>query len=244
MELSNLSSYERLTGKFLFTPLGDVGAIDLGNLDAVKSSFNPKSVEVMLNQRGASTLARKDTTSISQVFTIQGNQFHTSVMNLLLMGDKNADLSQSSGTATTFGFTALAGRSYWIGAYNVSAVVVTVSATTKTLDVDYFLDAYNGVIRLPELPAGIADAASVTVTFNKPAETMESYTALTKLNRQGSLQCFLEDEYGPPSKEIWVASKVQLTTKDAPDAGDPSKFRTWSMEMAVFGAPTIYKRKV
>lgn len=243
MEYANLSSYERLTGKYLFTPLGDTGAIDLGNLTAVKNALGPKSVEVMLNQRGTSVLARKDTTSVAEVFTINGDQFATPIIPLLLMGDAAADYSQSSATGAIFNITAKLGRSFPIGAYNVANVVVTVSAATKTLGVDYFLDAYNGLISFPVVAAGIAADASVVVTFDKPALTMEAYTALSKLNRQGSMIVFLEDEYGPPAKEIWTAASVQLTTKDFPDAADPSKFRTWAMEMSVFGKPTVNKRK-
>jgi hypothetical protein len=246
MEYANPSSFERLTGKALFTPTGQAGAIDLGNIEMHKLDYGPKSVEIPKASRGKLTLARRDTFQTVPAFSIDGDQFATPIIPLILLGDQIGDLSISSGTGSTFTFTAAKGLSFWVGAYNISNVSVAVASVGKTLNTDYFLDAYNGIISLPVLPAGIADAATVVVTFDKPAITMEQYNAFTKLNRQGTLVVYAEDEYGPPAKEIWTMTSVQLSVKSGPERTG-EKFSKFTLEASIIGDPltsiTVAKRK-
>jgi endonuclease YncB( thermonuclease family) len=250
MELTSLKSFERLTGFALFNDDADsTGDIPLGNITALANDYSPKTVEIPRASRGVLTIARRDTFQVTPVYTIDGNQFHTPVIPLLLMGDRTTDLSQTSATGATYTFTAKAGRAYKLPHYNVTAIAVTVSAAAKTLGTDFFVDdpnipqsttSFNGVIILPVTAAGIADGATVTVTYNKPVLTMEVYNAFTKLNRVGTLTIFLEDEYGPPAKEIW-SCRCSLTVKKGADA-KPGDFRGWQLEASLFGNPTVSKR--
>jgi hypothetical protein len=250
MELTSLRSFERLTGAAFFNDDDDTtGDIPLGNIQMLKADFNPKTVEIPRASRGVTTLARRDTHQVSPVYSIDGDQFHTPIIPLLLMGTRLADLSQSSATGSTFTFTAKAGKAYRIGKFNITITTVQVSSVSKTLGTDFFVDdpnltqslvSFNGVIILPVTAAGIADGATVTVTYNAAAVTMEQYSAFTKLNRTGTLVVFAEDEFGPPAKEIWTM-KVSLTVKAGADI-TPDKFRKFTLEASIFGSPTVQKR--
>ena len=93
---------------------------------------------------------------------------HTMGNLALFMSGQQASVAQSSGTGSTATLNdVVLGDSYYVGARNVTAVVIT----GKTEGTDYLLDAEAGIITI--LATGTITAASdVTVTFNKPAATI------------------------------------------------------------------------
>jgi hypothetical protein len=249
MELTNPASLKRLTGLAFFQQVGLASSVPFGNILAIKQDIAPKNVSAMLNKRGNSKLFRRDNYSVEPVYSIQTNQFSSSCIPLLLMGTRLADVVQASGTAQTFVFTAAKGQAFILPDKNVTISTVAVGATNKTLGVDFFVDdpniiqtlvSLNGVIILPETAAGIADGATVTVTYDRPAVTREQYAAFTVLNRTGEIAIYLEDETGMDANMIWTA-QIQLTTKD-PGSFDVSKFTEATFEAAVFGSPIITAR--
>jgi hypothetical protein len=224
----------------------------------LKLNTSPKTVEVPLAKRGVQTLAKRDTYQVTPVYEITSDQFSSPTFALQLMGDQLADFSQASGTASTFTFTAKAGRAYQIGKYNITIKNVKVGAAEKIPGTDYFIDdpnvpqppggslgtgfiAQNGVIILPVIPAGIADGATVVVTYDSPALTREQYVAFTKLNRKGTLTVYAEDETGADAREIWTMI-VQLSGKNTGDI-DPTKFREAVLEASIFGNPNVTVKK-
>lgn len=240
MEYNDLSSFERLTGLAFFTPAGQAGAINLGNIEMVKADYGTKSVDKMISVRGKLLLGRRDTYQAVPVFSIDGNQFASPVIPLLLMGDSLGDSAQVAGSGFTFSFTAETGLSFLIGTFGLTNVVVQVSSSTKTLGVDYFLDALNGIVSIPVTAAGISAGNTVVVTFDQPALALENYSAFTHLNRTGTLVVYAEDEAGPPAKEIWTMT-VSLACKKGADF-DPTKFRKFTLDAALLGNPTVQKR--
>ena len=249
MEFTNLATLERLSGMLFFKEDGASSYLPFGNILSIGFAANPTTVDAMLFKRGGGKLFRRDTYGVKPVLSIKTNQFATSVMALLLMGDRASDASQASGTGQTFSFTAAKGQAFVIGDRDITISTVKVGATTKTLGTDYFVDdptipqslaSLNGVIILPNVPAGIADADTVDVTYDRPALTREVYNAFTRLNRSGTLLGYLEDETGGDAREIITASG-QLTMKSVGD-WDPTKFREAEMDMAIFGNPVISAR--
>jgi hypothetical protein len=260
MELNNLASFERLTGLAYFK--ADAGAdagIDLpfGNIKMLKLGTNPKNVSATLNKRGGVKLAKRDNYQVEPVYEINSDQFADPTFALQLMGDPAADLVQGSGTASTFTFTAKAGRAYQIGKFNLTIKHVKVSTDEMVPGTDYFIDdpnvpqpaggslgagftSQNGVIILPVTAAGIADDDSVVVTFDVPALTRKQYDAFTKLNRSGTLTVYAEDESGADAREIWTM-QGQISVKAVGDV-DPTKFRETTLEFAIFGNPRISRK--
>ena len=90
----------------------------------------------------------------------------------LFMSGDTTTVSQSAGTAATATLTNVqVGETYYIGARNVTSVVVTEGSATRTLNTDYSLDADNGLITI--LAGGaLIDDDDITVTYNKPAKTI------------------------------------------------------------------------
>ena len=240
MEFNDPQSFERLTGLAYFTPAGQAGAIPLGNIQMVKSDYGLKTVDDLKSIRGVLQLRRRVTYGAVPIFSIDGNQFATPTIPLLLLGTRLADLAQASATASTFTFTSAAGQAFWVGAYNISNVSVASGGMPMAQGTDYFIDLFNGMVLVPVLGSGIPDGAAAVVTFDQAAFTLEQYLAFTTLSRTGSLVVFAEDEFGPPAKEIWTM-QVSLTCKKGADM-DPSKFRMFTLEAALLGTPLVQKR--
>lgn len=240
MEYNNPQTFQRLTGRAIFTPDGQAGGIDLGNIEMVRSDYGTKTIESMTSVRGVVSRRRRDTHSSAPIFSIDGNQLVAPNLPLLLLGDQLDDFAQIAGTGSTFTFTAVAGLTFVIGAYGMMNVVVKVGAVTKVIDQDYYLDNFNGTIGIPISPIGIVPGNTVVVTFDQPGLALDQYTAFTHLDRTGTLIVFCEDDQGPPAAEIWTMS-VSLSCKKGPDT-DPSKFRRFTLEAAVIGFPNVKHR--
>jgi hypothetical protein len=249
MEQNSLAAVERLTALAFFRETGAGSYVPFGNITMVKMDLAPKVVTIPLYKRGKGNLFRRDNYLVEPVFSITVDQFFSSVVKLMILGDKAADVVQGSGNAITYSFTAAKGQAYYIGARNATIASVKIASTTKTLGVDFFVDdpnipqsmvSLNGIIILPETVAGITDGSSVDVVFTNPALTREQYNAFTRLNRGGSLKLYFEDETGGDAREIWDLT-VQLSAKTIGDF-DPTKFRDCVLEAAVFGNPVITTR--
>ncbi len=121
---------------------------------------------------------------------------------------------------------------------------MTVSAATKVAEVDYFLDPIAGIIRFPTVAAGIADSASVVVTFDKPAITRKSFTGGTTPNFTGSLLYIEKDAKSNIPRAEWAFPSAIIAPKDPGDSGsaDSLKNKKWSMEAAISGQWTKLKR--
>ena len=245
MEQTNLASFKRLSGLGFFKGTDGLW-VPLGNILGIKLDTAPKSVAAMLNKRGHSTLARRDNYGVEPVWSITCNQFFTSVIPLFLMGNKLADVVQASNTAQTKSFTAKAGKRYNLGVTQATITTVKVSAATKVLGTDYFVDdpnitqslfSQNGDIILPETLAGIADGDTFIVTYDQAAVTREQYNAFSVLNRSGTLQVIAENELGADPDMIWTA-QCQLSVKSTGDM-TVDKFTEVVLEAAIFGSPII-----
>jgi 5-enolpyruvylshikimate-3-phosphate synthase len=236
----NLQSLERTSGKIIVFPTGSAGGLDLGVIEIVKVAYGVKSDAVMFAIDGNVVLGTKENVSVEPVLTMTGQQFHSAVRALLLLGTKNADVVQTSGSAATLTVTAKLGQTFDIGARNLSNVVVTVAAAVKVEGTDYFLEPSKGLIRFPAVAAGIADGASVLITFDKAALTRESITAFTNLNQTATVKYYEMDNKSATVRNEWTITGT-LSVTAAGDA-DPTKFKKWTAELAVSGQPTVLSR--
>jgi len=164
----NIKSTDRITGKAVFFPDGQVGGYDLGSIKMHKIELSPERESSTFAIDGANVQSTETIVSIKPIWSIEGNQFHTAIQALLWLGTRNADVTQSAATAATFVFTAQLGQTFDIGKRNITITSVEVAASGKVADVDYFPEANKGLIRIPNVAAGIAAGASVTVTYNCP----------------------------------------------------------------------------
>lgn len=107
-------------------------------------------------------------------------------LELFFFGSSSV-LAQTSATAQTESFTAVVqGYGYQLGVTSpnptgvrsISNVVVTVSASPKTLGTDYTVDAERGTIYIVE-GGGIADGATIAVTYDRAAKSRKQFVSGT-----------------------------------------------------------------
>src|SRR5262245_59091427 len=130
MEFTNLASFERLTGMFFFKETGAASFLPFGNILSIAVDTGAQEGDTLIFKRGHGVLARKDLYAVKPVLKVKTNQCATSVMALLMMGDRASDSVQASGSGSTFMFTAAKGQAYDIGARDVTITTVQVSAVT------------------------------------------------------------------------------------------------------------------
>lgn len=238
--IPNRYSFNRVTAKASFTKTGDTGGIPLGVIDMTAMDEGASREKVMFPFNGNVVLGYDEVVSVAPIYTIKGKQMHDAILELVYMGTRNADVVQSAGSTQTFSFVAVRGRVFDIGARDVTLDFVKVGAATKVADVDYFFDAGNGQIRLPESPAGIADGNTVVVTFERPARTRISITAFNQLNQTGVLRLFEMDGFS--ALALSEASIAGSVSRDKGADGDPTKTNQWALKFSVTGAPTFTRR--
>lgn len=237
----NLQSLERTTGKIIFFPdANPTQGENFGVIQIVKVSLGLKSEPIQFPIDGAILGATDDNISMQPVLTFDGHQITDDVEARLNVGTQNADDVQASGSAATVTVTAKLGKTFDIGFRNISNVAVTVASAPKILNTDFFLDPSEGLIRFPFVAAGIADGASVLITFDKAALTLKSYTGGTKLSETGTLKYYERDGRSSTVRALWILPGT-LSPQD-PGGGDPAKTKQWQMKFAVNGQWTKKKR--
>lgn len=187
-------------GRVLATISGAAYATDLGNLVKFKTDNKEEVVEHIANDvasRSRITDAEfVHTQGYGYVFTF--DEFSDLLLRLLAKSGTSGQSTsaQSSGTGASASISsAVLGATYRLGKYDVSNVVVTVSAATKVLGTDYTLDAAAGTITI--LATGtISAAASVSVAFDHAAITFRTFTAAGQPTYQADFLFYEYDQGG------------------------------------------------
>jgi len=192
MDYGATYSKERLTGRGYFTPTGSTNVTDLGNIQMFESDFGIKRKEHFAARRGVLSMDRYDAYSSMGAWHITLDEYTTATLALLWDGTANANFVQSAGTAATFMFTTKKGAYANVGKYGLNNATLT-TPSSKTEPGDYVIDRAGGKVYIP-LASTIADATAATVTYDCPALTYDSVTALNTLNRPGSLELQAEDD--------------------------------------------------
>jgi hypothetical protein len=187
-------SKERLTGRGYFTATGSSVVTDLGNMQMFESDFGIKRKEHFSARRGVLSLDRYDAFSSMGVWHITLDEFTTATLALLWSGTANAATSQTIATAATFMATLSPGQAASIGVYGLyTASLTSPVGKVEGPTADYVIDRAGGKIYIP-LTSTIAASTACTVTYSAPALTYDNVTALTTLNRPGSLELQAEDD--------------------------------------------------
>lgn len=238
----NRSSFDRLTGKAQFVEDGLAYGVDLGLIDMTAAEYGVEREKVMAAIAGNVVLAFEETVSVSPVWTLQGKQFHSQILPLLMLGTANADVVQSSGSGINVDIsTPVAGGTYDLGYRNISALVVESDGDTLVSGVDYHADLAAGWIRIPLSGYSFTLSDGISCTFTKPAITRESITAFNRLNRDGTLKLLEFDNKSAIVKNEW--SFPGSLTVENPGDTDPTKSKQWSMRFSLNGQPTLLRRK-
>lgn len=240
MEYDQITNLERLTGEAHFTPTGEASSIKIGNIRVHKVDYGIDRKQYMRSRDGKSTLRREDSIAAKPILSLTCDEWASPVTPLVLLGDQLTDLSQSSGATVSFTFSSKKGRNFKVPALNITNVIVTVPSG-KTEGADFTLDKKRGYIYIM-LEGTIADATSVTLTFDKPAITREKYQAFTKLNRTGTMFVYESDEYSDEPKAVWTL--IGQLTSDNRGEVKVDDATAFDLRFAITADVLIDKRKL
>ena len=251
MDYENPRNFERLTGQAIFFPTdsnGDTaqGGIDLGNIVMHKVDYGIERKEVFRARGGKKSIAREDAISSKPVWEIQGNEFLHEILPFILLGDRLSDAVQNVTTNATLAIAAAdaaEGKTYDFGQLGLTAAVVlygtTVANITATAGVDYVLDQPKGLLRIPL--GSPLDGNLISVSYNAGTTTRSEFAAFTKLNRQGNLKIFEEDEFSTEPKSI-VNCPCTLSCDEKGDVS-ADDFSQFTLKATVTGEMTVSKRQ-
>jgi hypothetical protein len=193
MDYGTAYTKERLTGRGYFFPTATpTQGLDLGNIQMLESDFGIKRKEHYSARRGVLNMDRYDSYSSMGAWHITVDEFTTPTLALLWGGTANANFTQSSATGSTFMFTSKKGAAFDVGKYGLNNATLT-TPVSKVEPGDYIVDRAGGKVYIP-LASTIADATACTLTYDAPALTYDSVTALNTLNRVGILELQGEDD--------------------------------------------------
>lgn len=200
-EIGNPQNLERLNVEFYFTPLGDAGAINGGNVLMIGQQTGGDSVKGVFNTRAATTQeVRNDQKDSTLKWKVKLNE-HTAEMDaILLMGKVGPDFAQAAVTVdATKDIVTTKRRSFPIGKYKLTGVTAAVGGAAKIRGIrdngeivpanaDYVVDYLLGKIYIPETST-IADGATLTVTYR--CEALEGKTIVEagqRATRRGAFE--------------------------------------------------------
>jgi hypothetical protein len=232
MEYDVAAAPKQISGRAFFTPTGESGEIDFGNILMHKLEFGVKRKERLKARRGQLVQTHNKAYQANPEFTLEGDEFTTPMLPIIFGGTANADVVQSAGTASTFAFTATKGRWFFCGAFKITNASLTTPGSKVEgvvgAPADYLIDRGLGRIYIP-LGSSIANGASCVMTFDKPAITRDSINAMDQLNRAGSLRVLEEDSYSTePRIEYIFPCNVNT---DSPGDSKPEDYGKFQLKM-------------
>jgi hypothetical protein len=143
------------------------GYLDIGNIPEFSYSTPTQFVEHKTSRSGKILMDRREPTEFAMSFKISSDEMNAANMALIFNSTAASAFSQAAGTITLTLATPVLGATYPSGDFRIDNVVVKVSGVTKTLGVDYALEADGGAIRI--LPTGsILHSDTITVTYTRP----------------------------------------------------------------------------
>jgi hypothetical protein len=249
-ENRNPANLEYIAGKALFTPQGETGAINLGDIELHKQTNNVETKEAFFHPPTAvKTVVRQDVIGIKNMFELTLRE-HTKENDMLILfgslGELKTQAAAAEQSVTIEGVSKR--REYQIGKYNVSNVAVKVAQAAKIVgladpqgvitpaNADVVLDPALGTIYVRE-GGTIAEDADLTVTFDCAAVSMVTILPLTHPQRFGAMQIAEFDGEDLPARRIH-RFECQLNVKDLGERStdDTNKF---TIEVTVTGGWSV-----
>lgn len=158
----------------------------IGNTPSFNLTVNQSKLDHYSSEAGVRVKDRSIVTQMDIMGNLVLDDINSENLALFFFGAQSV-LTQTSATAETQTFAnTVQGYAYQLGATaanptgvrSVTNVVVKVGAATKALGTDYTLDAERGLIFIVE-GGGIADAASIIVTYDRPAKSRKQVVSGT-----------------------------------------------------------------
>lgn len=239
--VGHIQAHEKLTARLYFTPTGDAGAYDLGNVVDYKEAHEREYKKRHTSEKGYRRHSDTEVDTILSGWDIVLDESDVLNNNLKALGTTGSATSASAVTAPsgTASFTSVElGRWYFLGKTTVNTVVVSVSASTKTLNTDYELDADLGAIKILSTGSIAADA-TVDVTFGCAADYHENITADDTVRFYGAVRLVEYNQHeATPLRTTTCNACIYVT--NYPEQG--GEFAKWTLRVVATSKPVITKR--
>lgn len=187
----------------------DLG-VKIGNCESI--TFGPTDVqttEKYSSTQNNAPLLIKQVDRVGYQLAAQCDE-HTKDNLLAFFGASQSTIAQVAGASTKNLANVVVGRSYMIGSFLLSSVVVMEGSTVKVLNTDYALYPERGVIEI--LGGSLINNDDVTVEFTR---AVKSYTRLAvgqSINRTVKLSYFADDATtsGITARDILIVPKAAV----------------------------------
>ncbi len=196
LNIGDNRNFQRLSGRAYFQATGQAGMICIGNIVMHKLDPKVERKDIMRYENGMKRLARTDVLGVNPEYEIQGDEFNSLNIPILIWGDRVADsVQQATGALTATINGALPGMTYALGGY-VNAEVATVTPTAPANaaplveGTDFAVDAMKGLVTFLAGGAVPVGGGSYIVAFSAAAVTRETYTTFTNMQRRGVLALY------------------------------------------------------
>lgn len=243
MSITNGTRFSKrlTTARLFFKRTGDAYEHDLGNIVSWKRKDSHEKATHMKSEGGVRITDLAITRTIGFGYEVVLTEHNKNNIEMILRGTQSTTAySQSSQTGVTIQFTSVEHyRTYSLGAFDVTSVVVEVSSVAKVEGTDYILDARSGRITILQT-GSIASGATVDVTFNKPAITGISFTAGTQPQIAGDWTLVLSDQMDLVGVDTVAEIHTFNGSLHISDAGDNSDdFNQITAEIVCHTAPVV-----
>jgi hypothetical protein len=181
--------------------------LDLGN--CVTGGYKPdvQRAEHMKSDNGFKRVDLTLAKTIKPLYSFELDEITPDLERLRHLAAAGAESTQAAGNTVAevlCNANSKKGRTFFTTKQGLSAVVVKVGVTVKTLNVDYALDAGAGAITiLPD--STIADNSTVTVDYTAAEVKTESFTAHSELRVEGDFLFLEKDQFSavPRARHTW-----------------------------------------
>lgn len=183
---------DRVTGRALFTPTGDTGAIDLGDVKLHELTAELRRRSVMRAGRYGVVQSRSDVVAVESVsFRMELQESLPDTLALLLFATPATMLEQGAQVGTPVALANVQkGRVYDLGVLDITSCAVTVNGVACVSGRDYAMDDKDGTLSV--MPHGIIrDGATVVATVSSAPVRQHRLSALgmtTPLQRAGTMR--------------------------------------------------------
>lgn len=240
IRIDHHEAHEKLTARMFWKRTSESGYNDAGNIREYADASTRSLVTRATSQDGFRQVNDEQVDVNHQAWTFLLDERDPANEKLLSIGKSLTDETQSFSEGATATITsAKQGKWHAIGAYNIANVAVS-GATSGALveGTDYNVDTNNGRVFFIE-DAGLSDGDTVTVTFDRPALTIEKFQS----QDNPLFYCdFILEEFNQHSK-MWLRRhtfKGYLNVTEFPN--QTGEFGTFRVKVTASAAVTTQKR--
>lgn len=242
---------DRVTGRALFTPTGESGAIDFGDVRLHEFTAEVQRRSVMRAGRFGLIERGNDVIAVSGLgYRLELQEALIENLTTLLFAAPLSMLEQGAQVGTAVPLAGIVkDRVYDLGFLHITSAVVTVNGEVFVSGRDYELDEMDGTMRI--LPHGTIRAGSTVVvtvsTLPTRTHRLRSLSSTTPLQRRGTMKIVERDgrweEYtgGPLPRVITFPCTV---SRDAEEARQSDKFAGHSFLAVPTGPLVIHTRSL